>query len=533
MKAMSSLLLVLALFATSCSSPTWFHVSGVDRHVAAEINPPLNADQLFTIKSTSQTQIGKNYVKDLVGQFSYKGVAVEFVEDLKLSNDIAYNIVPTVENQAYKIKIIHSVQAKVDEDAQKELVRVMNQLMTTKFTSQFSVFELYFNAKTEDFISLQVLAKVRAAAITAVDNYNADEEYITRSADRIKYWENINEKFKHEERIYNKQVKVQDEARRVVMDALDKAADDEQFRSLVAKNDRKGAAKLLRSYLPWEQMPPFEKMFWENHLAIMVDPLPYEDRILIYRGIDDDIVQVAQQSGKEMSREEAIKEQKIFLMSTMMTKNQGTWNRRLRSLTAMYEKFMGTDANNSSEYVKSTRITNMFVKHSREPKGSPFLSYTPKFSIASSFGSKRNTAYFIDPRMMYFNYASKFASEVEFLLPIMSFPDELAAVYDSTIFPIGQGQIESFMKEKAIKKLDEQLGAGKGTKAFERIELNSKKYFAPVMGGKVGAVAPPKPDGKFISFFKSLLGMNTKKVAEVIDEKSNMPCLDLIQMFWK
>ncbi|MBC7714104.1 MAG: hypothetical protein H7177_12245, partial [Rhizobacter sp.] len=81
MKAMSSLILVLALFVSSCSSPSWFHNTEVDRHVAAAVNPPLNSDQLFTIKSTTQTQNGKNYVKDLANTLSYQGVAVEYVED--------------------------------------------------------------------------------------------------------------------------------------------------------------------------------------------------------------------------------------------------------------------------------------------------------------------------------------------------------------------------------------------------------------------------------------------------------------------
>jgi hypothetical protein len=531
LKALSSLLLVLTLFVSSCSSPAWFQSVETARSVAAEVNPPLNADQLFTIKSTTQTIPGKDLIQMLASQFKYPGVAVEFVEDSKLTSDIAYKMVPTIEDQAYKIKILYSLQAKIDEDAAYELVRVMRQLMSVKFISQFSIFELYYNAKSEDFLTLQVMAKLRQAAITEPDGYTKDEDYILRSAERINEWKVINEKFDHEARIYNKSVKVQDSARRAVMDALDKVSDSEQFRTLVAKNDRKGAAKLLRAYLPWELMPPFEKMFWENHLAVMSDPLPLEDRIFIYRGINDDIVQVAQDSSIQLTREKAIKEQKIFLMSTMMTKNQGTWNRRLRSLTAMYEKFMGTDINNSSEFTKSSRITNMFVKHSLEPKGSPFLSYTPKFEVAQSFGRKKNTAYFIDPRSLYFNYASRYAGEVEFLLPIMSFPDDLAAVYDLDIH--GEIDVEKFMKENAIKKLDEKLGVGQGAKTFERIQLNSTKFFAPVLGGKVGVTMPVKPDKKFIKFFKSILGIDTKKAAIIIDNKSNMPCLDLIQLFWK
>lgn len=528
--------LVLALFVSSCTSFYPGSSTHPERTIANEVTAPLTIDELFTIKSSSYTKSGKNYPKDLKTFLAVQGIDFEFVEDPKMSSDVAYKIVPTIENQSYKVKIFHSVHAKTDLDASAELARFMDQMIYKKFISRFSLFELYYNAKANDFVTLQVITKIRAN-LYEPNTYQSfvEEDFLTRAEERGAFWKEKAHEFDSVERIYNKKVKVQEEARKEIMNALDKAADDQQFRNLVAKNDRKGAVKLLRQYLPWEQMPPFEKAFWENHLAIMADPLPFEDRVLIYRGIDDDIVQVAQEGGKELTREEAIKEQKMFLMSTMMTKNQGTWNRRLRSLTAMYEKFMGTDNAGSSEYTRAVRITNMFVKHSKEPKGSPFLSYTPKFSVAKSFGHKRNTAYFIDPRMMYFNYASKYADEIEFLLPIMSFPDDLAAVYDQEIHP-GTGDVENFLKQKAIAKLDQELGAGKGAAVFERIELNSKKFFKPVLGGTAGAVAAapvPKPDGKLVSFFKQLLGMPTPKAAEVVTEKSDMPCLDLIQLFWK
>ena len=530
MKALMSLLLVASLFSLSCS--TNHQSSTTERSIANEVVAPLSADELLTFKSSTHIMKGVDLIKKIKENLDAEGVDFEFIKDEKMSTESAYRIVPSVEAQSYKFKIYYSAVGANDLNASAELIHFFNQMFTIKMVSPYAAFELLYNVRAGDFISLQVLAKLRAAAFETIPyDTIGGPDYEAAKPEKLKYWNTINEKFETVERVYNKKIKILENERKEVMDALDKAADDQQFRNLVAKNDRKGAAALLRKYLPWEHMPPFEKLFWENHLAVIADPLPFEDRVFIYRGIDDDIIQVAQEGGKELSREEAIKEQKMFLMSTMMTKNQGTWNRRLRSLTAMYEKFMGTDNAGSSDYTKAVRITNMFTKHSREPKGSPFLSYTPNFSIANSFGSKRNTAYFIDPRIMYFNYASRYAGEIEFLLPIMSFPDDLAAVYDSQIHQ-GVGA-EAFMKKLAIEKLDRELGSGKGATAFARIELNSKKFFKPVMGGKVGAVVAAKPDGKIMAFFKNLFGMPTKKAAEVIDEKSDMACLDLIQTFWK
>ncbi len=529
-----SALLVVTLFSASCS--TNYQSTDWKRSIAAEVAPPLNVDQLFSVKTSAYPVKGQDFVKAMYEQVRYtQGVDIKFVEDPKMEAGTAFKIVPVIEEQAYKVRIFYSAGAKFDQDASAELSRFLNKLLSEKFLSPYALFELYYNAKAGDFVTLHTIAKLREDALSEKTSAIISEgDFKVRQAEALSYWKNINDKFEHEARIYNKGVKAQEEARRSVMDALDKASDDGQFRNLVARNDRKGAAKLLRSYLPWEQMPPFEKLFWENHLTIMADPLPLEDRILIYRGINDDIIQVAQIGGKELTREEAIKEQQMFLMSTMMTKNQGTWNRRLRSLTAMYEKFMGTDNAGSSEYTKAARITNMFVKHSSDPKGSPFLSYTPKYSVSHSFGNLKNTAYFIDPRIMYFNYASRFANEVEFLLPIMSFPEDLAAVIDFQATGIDSySKGEAAMRKLAVAKLEKEVGVGKGEETMKRIELNSKKYFKPVMNEVNGAVKAPKPDGKFVAFFKSLFGMPTKKAAEVIDEKSDMPCLDLIQLFWK
>lgn len=221
-------------------------------------------------------------------------------------------------------------------------------------------------------------------------------------------------------------------------------------------------------------------------------------------------------------------------MSTMLTKNQGTWNRRLRSLTSMYDKYIGTDnSNKSSEFTQSARITNMFKKHSRDPKGSPFLSYTPDFNIANEFGSKKNTAYFIDPRLLYFNMTSSFETEKEVLLPLISFPDDLAAVYDNSVHGYNDDK-ELFLLDQSAKKLEQIYGKDQGRKILSKIRANTNKFFSTTMGGKV--VLHNKqfhPDTKFVGMFQDLLEKDSIEASKVINGKDNLGCADIIQLFWK
>ena len=105
---------------------------------------------------------------------------------------------------------MYSKKAVNDLDAYQEVARFMKLMTQMKFTSTFSIFEVFFNASQNDFQSLQVLAKVRKAVYdqSMTINYNDDEVgFQARSSEELKQWTEVNDKFDDAERIYNKKIK--------------------------------------------------------------------------------------------------------------------------------------------------------------------------------------------------------------------------------------------------------------------------------------------------------------------------------------
>lgn len=543
-----SLFVVLSLLLSSCA---YF-----DTHFDSTRNPATSGVvqtqdevlQVFEFRSSDKVAnkdfkkiITDNIQKTTLFRGTYSTgneIAVEFVEDTSLPKGVAYFPEFQVKDNVYKIIVLHSKEAVNDPVASAELMNFLRTLRDEKyFMSHFAAFEMYYNALEQDPITAQNWAKIRevAANMEPVPDFGDPE---TRDGLKVRAidWAKEKEDYAPAAEQAMKAAKKRDAERRAVIEALDKAGDDLQFKNLVAKNDRKGAADLLKKYLPWEQMAPFEQRYWETYLDAMATPLPMDQRIFIYRGVNDDVIYSAYKGGKEIPKEVAQKNGDIFVMSTIITKNQGTWNRRLRSLTAMYEKFIGTNAQLESEFTKSSRIVTMFVNHSKDPKGSPFLSFTPKFNVAHQFGSQKMTAYALDPRLVSFNFASKFKNEVEFLLPLMAFPEDVMGFYDASIHPDGQNT-EEYMQKLFKQKLAKVHGEQKADEIYSKVMKNSKEYFDSALNryeGKITAAVPVNKEPNFmVKFFNKVF--NKKPVAPPVVEapKTGAACIDIITSFWK
>src|SRR5690606_63425 len=137
--------------------------------------------------------------------------------------------------------------------------------------------------------------------------------------------------------------------------------------------------------------------------------LPVEERMLMFRGLD---------GGQWFLNAKG----QTFLLPPVIIKNQGTYNRRLRSLTTMLEKnislnsgIFNADKGITQTISRSSRISNQLSNHASDPMGSPHMSFTKAAQTAKGFGSGKVGLFAIDPRLITPNALSGFANEIELI----------------------------------------------------------------------------------------------------------------------
>lgn len=212
------------------------------------------------------------------------------------------------------------------------------------------------------------------------------------------------------------------------MEAMQDKLDD-----LILKNDRKAVRQMLDAYLPWPVMEPVEANTWRIWLDAIENP-DWSKTTIAFRGLkyDTDKVQRRQTSQGEI----------YGFMSTVLTKNQGSYTRRLRSLTTNRDKNGDVGFALHGEKVRSAKITDQMTAHAKNPVASSFLSFTYSPSVAYRFmgvdiakvdakGETRTVAnggilvVKMDSRRLIPNLPSMYATEIELLAPLIVFPDEV------------------------------------------------------------------------------------------------------------
>lgn len=238
---------------------------------------------------------------------------------------------------------------------------------------------------------------------------------------------------------------------------LDKLeAMQDKLDDLILKNDRKGVRHLLEAYLPWPVMEPVEANTWKIWLEAIEHP-NREKSTIAFRGLkyDTDKIQRKQTAHGEI----------YGFMSTVLTKNQGSYTRRLRSLSTNRQNNGDSGFNTHGKKVMSVKITDQMVAHANDPRASSFISFTYDPAVARAFMGHDVTKIVkgksvsvpnggmlvvkMDSRRMIPNISSGFPNEAELLAPLVVFPDEVVAYKEGSFTK--EYTFEMFVKDISQK----------------------------------------------------------------------------------
>lgn len=218
---------------------------------------------------------------------------------------------------------------------------------------------------------------------------------------------------------------------------------DEKLNDLILNNDRKAVARMIEAYLPWAVMEPVEAESWRVWLNAIEKP-DLTKTTVAFRGIDYDT--------DKIQRRQTPQGEVFGFMSTILTKNQGNYTRRLRSLSTNRLKNGDLMARENSPY-KSIKIADQMQAHASDPVASNFLSFTFHPEIATAFGGKNKNgkpnggllAVRIDSRRLIPNIISDFG-EFELLAPLIIFPDEVVR-YQEGVFSVHMQEYKDFVQD--------------------------------------------------------------------------------------
>lgn len=132
----------------------------------------------------------------------------------------------------------------------------------------------------------------------------------------------------------------------------------------------------------------------------------------------------------------------------------------------------------------------------------------------------------MDPRLLNFNYTSFFESEIEYLVPLTTFPDELIGIAQESTPYIPKKKI---LDEKFEQLILKTYGSEKQQEVLAKIRKNSFDYFKTVYPDMVN----PKTNSVGNSnklFYKKFLTKDDPKL--FLSPEGDLNCKDLIELFW-
>jgi len=313
------------------------------------------------------------------------------------------------------------------------LKQIMGQESKNLFYDPFHWAALSLNAQQGSNRSKEILAQAESDVLSIIKSLSTELDVKSELIDQ--YLEARQTEVDALQDSIDKELRLENRARRKmgkqwrgVQSALEK--DNFKLDDYIAANNRKKVVELVGTYLPWEEMEPTEMNAWRNWLDTMEKPATDykpEERIVLFRGLADDLVRESDDGGH-------------FLMSSMLTKNQGNYSRRLRSLKTYRDKL----ASQATGYPNAiTSVINSLKGHSVNPLGSPFISMSYAEKAGAFSGLEKNMAILAIPRERIIdNVISGFNSEREQMVPLILFPDEILSVNSGIANSYGATDLE-------------------------------------------------------------------------------------------
>ena len=366
--------------------------------------------------------------------------------------------------------------------------------------------EMYFNASEGGILSKSRLASIESAmlssdvmpnVVTYLNGLNIPTPHAEAqiAADRAQSAKIDAELSAKAVKYARQQQKALDQWRSETQ-AMDKyEAMTDKLNDLMLKNDRKGVRNMLEAYLPWQVMEPTEYKAWKTWLDAIENP-DLNNTTVAFRGLD--------YRTDKIQRVQTAQGEKFAFMSTVLTKNQGSYTRRLRSLTTNREKNGDEGFKSFGSKIMDVKITDQMTAHARDPKASSFLSFTYNPVVASRFmnpdkvttenGKTVRTpsggllAVRVDSRRMVPNVVSMYSGEIELLAPLIIFPDEVLAYHE--------GDFNNNKDGKSSREVYKEFVAAVSAKSGKDFSQWVQSNMDPQM------MATFKKDG--IRFFKNL-----------------------------
>lgn len=347
------------------------------------------------------------------------------------------------------IKYQYTPQVLTDEKSVLLDIAALRQIVVTPYHKDlYSVFlkkpEIYYNAKYGSPAARRMILSeaaykdsVDGLALLFLKSQNNTEpslESVTTLS------QSLAETFNQKANIYLEQHKIESTKKQKIwetwkkqtktLDSLDAA--ELKLDDLLRNNDRQGVRRLIESYLPWPMMEPFETSTWKTWLDALETKPTNENSEILFRGVsyDTDLVFRNQSGG-------------VGFMSTVLTKNQGNYNRRLRSLSTTRLKNAAVYAEKIPGTLPPVTINAQLYYHAVDPRGSSFLSLTPFIDIAKRFAGK---SYLINDKVKdggaliavrtatgrsFANPMNNIPTEGEVLMPLVIFPEDVVFFKES------------------------------------------------------------------------------------------------------